>query len=357
MSSKTQQAPQKIVKEILSNLPKRNRDVIERRFGFRNGERETLESIGERYDITRERVRQIQNNTLGGIMKDPLAASLEPFFRIFHEHVSDHGYIRREERLLENDIKDIFHVSSHDENLKPSVYFILSLGDAFSYHSENEDFYPLWSTNKEFISKARSFLNNLIKAIEDANDMLSLVQLKDIARPIADNTGFLSSDRAIQSAIDACKNIDSNIYGDYGLSHWANINPRGVRDKAYLVLKKGNLPLHFSKISEVINETFNDDNKDAKVQTVHNELIKDDRFVLVGRGLYGLSEWGYIPGTVKDVLCRILQEAKKPISREDLLEKVRKQRFIKDNTILLSLQDKDMFVRNEDGNFTLLSLK
>jgi hypothetical protein len=352
-NAKTQTAPQKIVKEILVTLPKRNRDIIERRFGFKSGDRETLESIGEKYGITRERVRQIQNNTMDNIMKTPAAAKLDPFFELFHGHVSDHGYLRREDSLLDEDLKEIFHSSLHDEDLKPTVYFILGLkDDKFSYHSESEDFHPLWSTNKEFIGKARSFLNNLSKAIQDANELLTMTQLKDLARPIAEQSGFLSSDKAIHSAIDAFKHIDSNVYGDYGMTDWANVSPRGVRDKAYLVLKKGSAPLHFSSIAQAINDTFGKE-KDAKVQTVHNELIKDGRFVLVGRGLYGLSEWGYVPGTVKEVLRKILQESQGALSREELLDAVRKQRFIKDNTILLSLQDKKQFVRTEDGRYQL----
>jgi hypothetical protein len=352
-NASTKAAPQKIVKEIMDTLPSRNRDVVERRFGFKGGERETLESVGKRYNITRERVRQIQNNTISGILKTPVMAKIEPYFAFFHDHVADHGYLRREEKFLEEDLKDIFHESQHDEYLKPSVYFILTLGDKFAYHSENDHFHPLWTVNKEFVGKAKSFLTNLSRAIEDAKDLLTLPQLTEMARPIATQAGFLSSDKAIFSAIDAFKNIDSNIYGDYGLAHWPNVNPRGVRDKAYLVLKKNESPLHFSKISESINDTFGKA-KDAKVQTVHNELIKDDRFVLVGRGLYALSEWGYAPGTVKEVMVRILDESKNPLSKSELLDKVRQQRFINDNTIILSLQDKKLFRRTEDGKYQLV---
>ena len=50
----------KAVVGLIKPLSDRNRDVILRRFGLKNGRPETLESIGQGYGITRERVRQIE---------------------------------------------------------------------------------------------------------------------------------------------------------------------------------------------------------------------------------------------------------------------------------------------------------
>ena len=61
-------------------------------------------------------------------------------------------------------------------------------------------------------------------------------------------------------------------------------------------------------------------------QTVNNELIKDPRFVLIGRGLYALSEWGYEPGTVKDVLVQILKDSGKALRKEDVLQLISERR-------------------------------
>jgi len=87
------------------------------------------------------------------------------------------------------------------------------------------------------------------------------------------------------------------------------------------------------------------------VQTVHNELIKDSRFVLVGRGIYALEEWGYYPGQVKDVILRVLREERKPITKEEILEKVLEQRLVKENTILLNLSNKKYFERDVQGKY------
>ena len=54
----------KTVADLLKNTSPRNKDIISRRFGLKTGQKETLESIGASYGITRERVRQIEELTL-----------------------------------------------------------------------------------------------------------------------------------------------------------------------------------------------------------------------------------------------------------------------------------------------------
>ena len=86
------------------------------------------------------------------------------------------------------------------------------------------------------------------------------------------------------------------------------------------------------------------DHKNVTVQAVHNELIRYPQFVLVGRGLYALKEWGYEPGTVADVIERILTE-KGPLSKREIIAEVAKQRTVKVGTISLNLQKMPYFVR------------
>jgi hypothetical protein len=156
----------------------------------------------------------------------------------------------------------------------------------------------------------------------------------------------------VGSFMSLSKELGRNVFGEIGLVSWAEVKPKGVRDKAYLVLKRENKPKHFTEIAKLINSTgFS--SKKANIQTVHNELIKDSRFVLVGRGMYGLSEWGYQPGTVKEVLVGILKGSQKPIARADLIAKVLDTRMVKENTILLNLQDSKVFSKREDGSYVL----
>jgi hypothetical protein len=152
-----------------------------------------------------------------------------------------------------------------------------------------------------------------------------------------------------ENYISISRRIHRNPYGDTGLREWAEIRPMTIRDRIYLVLKKKAEPLHFETIAKTINET-RFDNRVALASTVHNELIKDDRFVLVGRGTYGLTEYGYEPGTAKVVIKRVLQKHG-PLKPNEVVLHVQKERLFKSNTVLINLQDKNLFKRLPDGRY------
>ena len=124
---------------------------------------------------------------------------------------------------------------------------------------------------------------------------------------------------------------------------------KGIRDHAYLVVKRHGSPMHFREVAESIKNLFN---RKAHEATTHNELIKDCRFVLVGRGMYALQEWGYVPGVVKDVLKDILGKHG-PLSQNEIIERVRKERYVKDNTIIVNLQDRNFFKRLSNSTYIL----
>jgi DNA-directed RNA polymerase delta subunit len=107
--------------------------------------------------------------------------------------------------------------------------------------------------------------------------------------------------------------------------------------------------MHFREVAEQIESLFG---KSAHIATCHNELIKDNRFVLVGRGLYALTEWGYTAGVVKDVLQEIIKKHG-PLTREEIIDKVRKERYVKDNTIIVNLQDTNIFKKLPTGAYAL----
>ena len=111
--------------------------------------------------------------------------------------------------------------------------------------------------------------------------------------------------------------------------------------------------MHFSNVASLIEKLPFDFQNKTHTATVHNELIKDERFVLVGRGLYALKEWGYEPGVVKDIILKTLRDSKESLSKKEILDKVSEQRFVKENTIALNLQDRDYFVRDSQGRYTI----
>jgi RNA polymerase primary sigma factor len=64
------------VEQALNALPRREREVIELRYGLLGGEPRTLEEVGRAFGVTRERIRQIENNTLKKLEHLPEAQAL-----------------------------------------------------------------------------------------------------------------------------------------------------------------------------------------------------------------------------------------------------------------------------------------
>ena len=315
---------QKICQDLIKDLPQRQKDIVEQRFGLEDEERKTLEAIGRGYGITRERVRQIEEDGFSKIR--PKLEKYQEVFQYFEGEMEKFGGLRKEDILLN---------SLAGSKFQNQVFFLLILGEKFQRFAENKVFHSLWAINQNSFNFAKEVLDFLSKKLLEINQPLSFANLLKKA-----NLQFKSlTSRSLQSYLEISKRIQPGIEGNYGLKDWPEINPRGVRDRAYLVFKKEKRPLHFAQVTRLINNSKFEkiSQPPALIQTVHNELIKDQRFVLVGRGLYVLGEWGYQPGVVKDVISMILQEEKKPLTKGEIIDRVLKQRIVKVNTILLNL--------------------
>src|SRR3989338_4291930 len=343
----------KTVKAVLKTLSPRNRDILSRRFGLIKGKKETLESIGASYKITRERVRQIEEATLKQLAKN-ISALPDAQFHIetVKNIIDDHQGVIKESGLF-----GIATGSEKETAQNSGLVFILTVSNKLERFSENDTYHAFWALSGEHSKGFKAMTESLISTLARHNNVMSKEELLSLSRK-TNVSGFDSqplNENHVNLALNVSKKIDKNIFNEIGLAAWPEIQPKGVRDKAYLVLKKENQPRHFSDIARLINAS-RFDNRRANVQTVHNELIKDNRFILVGRGMYALSDWGYKAGTVKDVLVDILRNAQKPMPKAQLVAKVKDMRMVKENTILLNLQDTDIFHKQEDGTYKLKEL-
>ncbi len=323
----------KICADCIKDLPQRTIDVVERRFGLQTGKKETLETIGQSYDITRERVRQIEAEGFSKI--NPKIKENQKLFKYFEEVLVSFGGLKKEDELLQILAGNKFqnHVS-----------FLLTNGDGFNKIPEDNNFYSFWAIKKEPIKQAKNLVESTIKRFKKEKKVFSLDEL--LKNQKMNKDVFLSY-------IGISKEIQKNPEEKFGLRNWLEINPRGVKDKAYLVFKREEKPLHFAEVANLIEKLPFHFQSKTHTATVHNELIKDERFVLVGRGLYALKEWGYEPGVVKDIIIKILKDSEKSLSKKEILDKVLKQRFVKENTIALNLQDRDYFERDSQGKYTI----
>lgn len=335
---------------LMKSLSSRNRDIISRRFGLKTGKKETLESIGKSYSITRERVRQIEEFSLNQLAKSVSGSpDIAKYVSLAKEILTGNGGVMKESEMFK-----AFSGNDKENVVNASLVFVLALaGEPASTvggpvrFGENDSFHSFWAADKQSADLFKSNTSEVVGILEGNKSPVATAELASFVA----NSGVRGT-KDFNMLLNISKELGKNVFGEVGLVSWAEVRPKGVRDKAYLILKKESQPKHFSEIAKLINETgFS--SKKANIQTVHNELIKDSRFVLVGRGMYGLSEWGYKPGTVKDVLIDVLRGSSKPLAKADLVAKVMNARMVKENTILLNLQDSKVFSKKEDGSYTL----
>jgi len=336
-----------IIDELVKILNPRTREVIEKRFGLRSVSCQTLEAIGQNLGITRERVRQIEALGLARLANKNVLEPIKPMFAVIEKHLADYGGARKKDSLLK-ELSGLFLLNEkNNENL---INFALTLGEEkFTYFKETPLWRDAWALNGSIYNKAIDLVSALKKKLAEQNSPISRELVLKAATSI--NNGL--NDKVLFSYVELCREISQNPFGEWGLVHSPEVSPKGVKDKAYLIFKKEQKPLHFTQVADLINKASFDSRR-AHSQTVHNELIKDPRFVLVGRGTYALSDWGYEPGTVCDVLVSALRNAEKGLTKEEIIKIVKAKRLVKDNTIILNLQNKKIFKKVDNEHFVLL---
>jgi hypothetical protein len=329
-----------LVKRLIAEVPERAREVLVYRFGLgTSSERETLEAIGERWGITRERVRQIEAAGIDGIRNSKSFTEAAGSFDELSIFIKSLGGIVPEEMLLEE--------LASDEKNRNRYRFLLVVGSAFFRERETDEFYARWHVDQTTAKKVHEALTSLYAGLSDTEVLSEGEMLDRFIEELRGINEAYKNEEILKRWLTISKNIGANPLAEWGRSSSPAIRTKGIRDYAYLVIKRAGQPMHFSDVAKTISTLFA---KEAHVATTHNELIKDDRFVLVGRGLYALAEWGYSPGVVRDVIKTVLK--KKPLTREQVIEEVKKVRYVKDNTILVNLNDPRYFKRLKNGTYS-----
>lgn len=313
----------------------RDRQILSRRFGLGIDRRHTLEEIGRDFGVTRERVRQIEKAALSKLQG------------------SHHPDIAKSEAILSGLLSKsggLMPVSSAPkmmglpENELSYLQFMANLASNVDVVSDNDRLEPT------------IYLSDITNQDEIYQQERELVDtITRIAKPVPISTISSAmngnhSPQKIENLARASKTI-AEFEGIWGLISWPSVNPKSIRDKTYLVLTRHKQPLHFGEIADEIHR-LGLAKRPVTVQAVHNELIKDPRFVLIGRGIYALADWGYTPGTVADIIAEVLRE-ESPLHKDEIVRRVLSKRQVKTTTIVLNLQEKDQFQRIAKATYKL----
>lgn len=314
----------------------RDRKIIARRFGLGLAKRQTLEQIGGDFGITRERVRQIEKAATTKI-KASNGEAISQANRLLVEYLQAVGGISRADIVAAK-------LGAKTDAERSYVMFLAHMAPDIEVVEESDDWHPSLMSKQHLNKQAVDELaTHLADALSEAGKPVKLEEISGKI-PSQDHPG------RIEQVGHAAKQV-ANLDEHWGLSHWPEVNPKSIRDKTYLVLKKHSEPLHFTDIAGKIKGLGNS-KRDVTVQAVHNELIKDPRFILIGRGIYALSEWGYTPGTVADIIVEVLKN-EQPLHKNEIVKRVLDKRQVKTTTIVLNLQDKDTFERIDKATYKL----
>jgi cell division protein ZapA (FtsZ GTPase activity inhibitor) len=370
-----------IVNNLLSELSKRERDILTRRYGLHGEGRETLEMVGKAHQLTRERIRQIESSSVKKLQElKNLENYVDTLKKVITQLLEEHGGIMEKLYLLNVLVKFSANGNSGDvkkeEIHKNHLDFLISklLHLQFEELSTNKNFlnsYILKYQNLDHIEEvAIELLDKIreLKKLYKTEDVISMfdelesydkykekfninynIDISSVlgTKLFEEKYEVVNNNKVLYSILKALKNLEQNKFGYWGIKDWREVKPKTINDKIYLVLKNHGKPMHFEEIANRINQIIFDKKK-ANAATVHNELILDGKYILVGRGLYGLKEWGYKKGTVADVITEVLNEEDRALAKEEIIEKVLEKRFVKKATIILALMNREKFEKIEN---------
>ncbi|MCX6761824.1 MAG: HTH domain-containing protein [Candidatus Moranbacteria bacterium] len=321
-----------VAEKMLAQLPQRAQEILKKRFGLMDSfSVQTLEKIGSDYSITRERVRQIISDAKKTI-------SNKKYAEVDFQKVEDRLFLAVEKKcgiIKEEDVLAEFNLSGLEKE-KSAMRFLVDFSQRIKVVSEKNIVEKTWATSEDVLAKVLKIANTAQELLEKKKQLLSDDEIsKELMTCLPE-----FSKKELLSYLSVLSGIKKNKFGKWGMRQWPEVTPKGSREKIYLILKEEKKPLHFTAIAKLI-EKYKLGTKKVHPQTIHNELIKDPRFVLIGRGIYALGEWGYSGGAVKDVLEGILAKSEKPLDREEIIEKVLEVRKVKRTTIMINLNGKN----------------
>lgn len=346
----TQDAPldlQRVLDDLFMVLSQKEKDVVVRRFALDGKNRWTLEKIGQKFGVTRERVRQIEKIALSKLKRTAQSTKLSRISETALMLLNKKGGVATESSLVQEISEKLNCPSDVEKNI---IILALSIHPELSRVNKNDLVFAHFHLKSASDKDVQWVVKRATALLERKGDIVSEVKiLTDLALQFAQED-VNHTPEFILSALSTDRRI-KKIDGGYGLMDWRHINPRSIRDKAFIVLKKHGEPLHFDDLATRIREA-GFDKKSVTVQAVHNELIRYDQFVLVGRGLYALKEWGYQTGTVSEIIEALLAK-RSPLSKQEIVNGVLKQRHVKKGTISLNLQKNAHFARVGRALYTL----
>ena len=349
-----------IVNSLLALIKAREAEILRLRSGLYDNKEHTLEEIGRKMNLTRERVRQLEKNA-----KDDIKAHknfdgiMAPAKNAVERALNEHGGLSTKERILQTVL-----INYEIEDNKKFLQFLIDNFIDEVQDVKNNQFGEGWHLNEQYLNLAAEVLDQIKILIETKNNLVQEDELLENFQKtdfyINNQDKFLpflsknSNDlrKVLTSYLDLSHEFGKTPFKQWGKADWRTVTPRRINDKIYSILDWYKQPMHFRDIADKINAA-KFDKKMAHSATIHNDLIADERFVLIGRGVYALKDWGYKSGVVADLIEKIIKDAEQPLNKEEIIAEILKQRDVKANTVLLALNKDGRFEKTITGGYKL----
>lgn len=344
--------------ELLASLLNRSGnertiEIVSKRYGLMNGEKQTLEEIGDNYGVTRERIRQVQKKALNR-MKHPMNSIKDQLAGLIEEVLfRNGGILSAEEADLEipkalGGIKDD---GSSILDLLSDLGWIQNcrIGDIAIYS-------PLLSGVS--LCKLSEKINLLIKTADLGMSVSSIIEKIWLFSKIKDER-FDSNEFVLKYCRTDPRIEEMAITSAYPEIIFRHYTSGQFPKKGWVVLMKRvleeeQMPLHFTEITNKVNDLMGNSERQLDVRRGHSILIEDEIFAHSGvNGTYGLTAWGLKKELTPQVIVECMKKAGFPLHWKQIYNYVSKYKNTKPANIVRCLEDNRLFKKVDAGVYWL----
>ena len=331
----------KLVDKALESLTEQQRRVLVLRYGLDGKGKRTLQEIADEYSLTRERIRQVQNMAVAALGKDECATLLASTITYLEDMLRKCGGAASADALCVS----CEFATKAEQNY---IHLLLMVGNSFSVSDATDSVDRYWYVDEKHKHAVDATLDRVHRDVEGRGEVLLVdADMQKLFEVVGrEHTEHLP---AYTDAMRLSLKVKRNPLGEWGLANHPEIALNGLAGYIRLVLRDAGEPLHFNQIADRITELRG---RNCHRGSCHNELVRRDEFILVGRGLYALDSMGYRPGTIADIIAAGIKE-RGPMTQKEIIEYVSRERHVKTQSIVLTLGKKGMFTQDDHSRYCL----
>lgn len=339
------------VNKLISHLIERcgndrAKELIKRRYGLMNGERQTLEEIGESYRVTRERIRQIQEKSLKR-MRHPATTVKKPLTGLIEDIILRNGGI------ISADEADVEVPKALGGVIEDGSSLLDLLCDLGWIQTCRIGDIPIYSLKLDGVSllKLTERIILLIKKEDLGLDVDSIIRKNSMFRKIKDErfnpTHFVLRYCRTDPRLEEISVNSEVIFRHYTSGHFATKSWVALMRR---VLEEQQMPLHFTEITDKVNDLLSGSERQLDVRRAHSILIEDKAFAHSGvNGTYGLTSWGLRKELIPELIEECLKKAGFPLHWKQIFNYVSKYKNTRSANITSCLENNRSFKRVSSG--------